>query len=65
MKMLIIYDFIMKQKDKNDKPILLEINTTGLNNNFYLDKDVWQSPDNDVYNFWTNLNIPKENIKIF
>ena len=53
----------MGQKDKNNKPILLEINTNGLNNSFYLDKDAWQSPD-DVYNFWSNSNIPKENIKI-
>lgn len=60
----LLFNFIMGQKDKNNKPILIEINTNGLNNSFYLDKDAWQSPDEDVYNFWSNSNVPKENIKI-
>ncbi len=60
----LLYNFIMGQKDKDDKPVLLEIETKGLNVNFYLDKDAWQSPDDSVYNFWSNSNIPKENIKI-
>jgi len=60
----LLFRYIMRQKDKDAQPILIEINTNGLDNSFYLDKDAWQSPDNDVYNFWSNSNIPKENIKI-
>jgi hypothetical protein len=60
----LLFDFVMKQKDRNDKPVLLEIDMKGLNINFYLDKDAWQSPENDVWNFWTDSKIEKERIKI-
>lgn len=60
----LLFDFVMRQKDSNDKPVLLEIDTSGLNINFYLDKDDWQSPENDVWNFWTDSKIEPERIKI-
>lgn len=60
---VLLYDFIMKQKDSKSKVILLKIGIKNLDIDFYLDKDTAQLP-NEYYNFWTNSNIPLENIKI-
>lgn len=60
----LLFDFIMGQKDKNDKPILLEIDISNLDNDFYLDKDTFQMPEENIYNFWINSKIPAKNIKV-
>ena len=60
----LLVNFVMKQKDPHDEPVLLEIDTEGLDNSFYLDKDAWQSPEQGIYNFWTNSKITPEKIKI-
>lgn len=59
-----ILNNIMNQKNYNGKSIILEIDNSNLKNKFYLDKDLWQSPEFEIYNFWSNSTIPRDKIKI-